>query len=225
MKQNKLAILILGIIVVLFILALMSGAFLHKDDQGTKPSMSKVNELRKSWIGKLDNTMAPFRSSLDIHRIKNRPACQMSEGVYKLTGSQDSCTIIIGAKDGSEIEEAVLSVKEANVKFLVPQYPDDESTGEVTRGSRILTGKVNHFKTITEAGRIRPEIIRPDVSAQPIRLSVVYEPADGSDGGNGGKTKWVETEEVKLIVLNMGGTLKLKCENCTTNQTITVSLK
>ena len=115
MKQNKLVIVVLVVIAVLFVLGLSSGAFRNKDKKNDDLSMSKAQELKNSWIGNLDDVMAPFRSSLDIRRIKKRPECQVSDGIYKLTGKQDTCRIIIAAKDGADIEEAVLSVKEGNV--------------------------------------------------------------------------------------------------------------
>lgn len=223
MKQNRLAILVLVIIAVLFVLGLSSGLFLHKDEKDNDLSMSKAQELKASWLANLEGVMSPFRSSFDIRRIKHRPECQVSDGIYKLTGKQDTCKIIIAAKDGADLEEAVLSVKEGNVKLQVP-YPD-ESDPTVSRGPQILPGRLNHSKTITDIAGIRPGIGLPGVSQQPLQLSVVFMPAEGSANSDDKKTIWEVTKEVKLMVLEKGGTINLECKGCRDNQTVTVTLK
>lgn len=224
MKQNKLVIMVLVVIAVLFVLGLSSGAFRNKDKKNDDLSMSKAQELKNSWIGNLDDVMAPFRSSLDIRRIKKRPECQVSDGIYKLTGKQDTCKIIIAAKDGADIEEAVLSVKEGNVNLQVP-YPDDEPDPTVSRGPQILPGRLDRAKTITDIAGIRPGIGLPGVSQPTLQLSVVFIPADGPANGDDKKTRWEVTKEVNLMVLEKGGTINLECKGCSDKQTVTVTLK
>jgi hypothetical protein len=225
MKQNKLVIVVLVVIAVLFVLGLSSGGFRKKDKKDDDLSMSKAQELKKnSWIGNLDNLIAPFRSSLDFGRIKKHPECQVSDGIYKLTGKQDTCNIIIAAKDGADIEEAVLSVKEGNVNLMVP-YPDDKSDPTVSRGPQILPGRLKHSKAITDIAGIRPGAGLPGVSQQPLQLSVVFMPAEGPANGDDQKIRWEVTKEVKLMVLEKGGTINLECKGCRDNQTVTVTLK
>jgi hypothetical protein len=219
MKQNKLAILILVIAAVLFVLGLSSGFFLHTDEKNNDLSMSKAQELKSSWIGSLGDLMSPFRNSLDIRRIKNRPECQIGDGIYKLTGSLDSCVIIISGKKGATVEEANLSIKEDNVKILVP-FPDAELCPTATRGSGISFGKLKDSRVITEIGRVRPGFGRPGVAEKSPELSVVYVPSGGED-----QTAKCEIKKVGLMVLEEGGVLKLKCNGCSNNQTVTVTLK
>jgi hypothetical protein len=219
MKQNRLAILVLVIIAVLFVLGLSSGLFLYNDEKENDLSMSKAQELKASWLANLEGVMSPFRSSLDLNRIKNRPECQVGDGIYKLTGSVNSCILIISAKSGAAVEKADLSIKEDNVKILVP-FPDDETCPTASRGSRISFGRLKDTKAITEIDKISPGFGRPGVSEKSPELSVVYIPSGGDD-----KTAECEVKKVDLMVLEEGGVLNLKCEGCSNNQTVTVTLK
>jgi hypothetical protein len=227
MKQNKLIIAVLILITLLFLLGLSSGFFRDKDENDNDLSMRKAVELKNSWIGSISEKIDSFRRSLDMDRIKKRPECQVNDGVYKLTGKQDCCRIIITEKAGADVEYAVLSAKEKNIKLLV-LYPDNETCPQTARGSKISLDKLKHSEVITDIGRIRPGLGQPVVSQQKLTLSVVYVP----EGGNkqkaecGAKVDLCEaTEEVKLTVLGKGGVLRLKCENCGDDQSVTAILK
>ncbi len=221
MKQNKLVIAVLVIIAVLFVLGLSSGVFRDKDDKDDELSMSKAEELKNGWLSSLDGAMAPFSHALDGRRLTPRAQCRIGDKTYKLTAERDECDIIIAKKDGADVEKAVLSVKPGNVKVMVP-YPDDEPCPRATRGSSILFRKKPHFKAISGISEIKPGRAPSGASQQPLSLSVIYIPA----GGDEKETKLCEvTGDVNLMVLDKGGTLRLECEGCGSEQSVTVKLK
>ncbi len=222
MKQNKLAVAVLILIAILFVLGLSAGIFRNKGEKDDELSMRKAEELKDRWIGSLDKIMAPFRKPFNFDRIENSPICQVSDGIYRLKGKK-TCNIIIGKKEKKDanIQQAVLSVEENNVKIMVP-YPDSEPCPETTRGPGISIGKFKDLKVATNILEKRPGLVRPNVSQQELKLSVIYIPSGKKDDE---KARCEAQEEVTLMVLEDGGTLKLKCENCSNNQTVTVKLK
>jgi hypothetical protein len=221
MKQNKLAIVVLIVLAVLFVLGMGSNLFRDKKDKDNELSMRKAGDLKNRWIGSMESAMAPFRSALDSGRLKKRSNCQTGDKTYKLT-DQDECYIIIErAKDGAEFEKAIVAVQEANVKVSVP-YPDDEPCPITTRGSAVSFSTFKQPKAITGIAKIKPDKFQADASQQSLELSVVYIPA----GGKEKKAKCEVTEDVSLMVLEEGGKLKLQCKGCNQKQdrTVTVTL-
>jgi hypothetical protein len=226
MKQNKLVIAVLVIIAVLFLIGLGSGFFRDKDNNGDELSMRKAAELKDSWVGYLFDKMAPFRKSLDMNRIQ-KPACHVNQGEYKLTGNQNCCRIVITAKAGADVEYAVLSAKEKNVKLRV-LYPENEPCPKADRGTGMSIGKLKHPQLATDIGRVRPPMGLPVEPQQNLLLSVVYVPRGENEeiARCGAKVKLCEIEdEVNLTVLAKGGILRLQCENCGDNQNVTVGLR
>jgi hypothetical protein len=227
MKQNKLILAVLVLIAVLFLLGLSSGFFREKDENDNDLSMRKAVELKNSWIGSISEKMDPFRRSLDMDRIKKRPECQVNDGVYKLTGKQGCCRIIITEKAGADVEYAVLSAKEKNIKLLV-LYPDNEPCPQTARGSKIPFDKFKHSEVITDIGRIRPGLGQPVVPQKNLFLSVVYVPIGENEekAKCGAKVNLCEIEdEVNLTVLGNGGILRLQCENCGDDRSVTAVLR
>lgn len=227
MKQNKLVIAVLVLIAVFFLLGLGSGFFRDKDDNDDELSMRKAVELKDSWVGYIFDKMAPFRTSLDMERIKGRPACQVNEGVFKLTGNRNCCRIVITGKSGADAEYAVLSTKEKNIKLKV-LYPDNEPCPQTARGPGIPLGTLKHPQVATDIGRVRPGLGQPGVSKKELTLSVVYvrKGEDETKAKCEANVKLCEAaEEVNLTVLEMGGILRLKCEDCGDGQSVTAVLK
>jgi hypothetical protein len=219
MKENKPFIGVLVLIGVLFVLGLGSGMFRDKEENDGELNMRKVEELKNRWIGSLNNMMASFRKPLDLDRIEIRPYCQINDGIFRLTDNQP-CSIVIASKGGADLEKAVLSVQEKNVKIRVP-YPNDESSPEITGNSRISPAKLKPSKVITDIERIKPGMGHPGVFQQPPELSVVYTPF----GVEEKKGKWEVIKDVDLIILKEGGTLKLQCKGCSDTQTVTAVLE
>ena len=220
MKQNKLVIVVLVVIAVLFVLGLSSGVFRNKDDKDGELSMSKAENQKTGWMALLDGAMEPFRSGLDSRRLSKRPGCQTGDKIYKLTGQEKECNIFIAAKDGADVEKAVLAVKDGQVKVMVP-YPDDEPCAQASRGVRLPLSKVKKSTAVADFARIKPGNIQGGASQQPVKLSVIYIPARADEK----KARCEVTGDVNLMVLAKGGTLKLKCEGCDNNRTVTVTLK
>jgi len=219
MKQNKLVIVVLVVIAGLFVLGLSSGVFRNKDDQDGELSMSKAENQKTGWMALLDGAMEPFRSGLDRRRLSKRPGCQTGDQTYKLTGQNKECNIFIAAKDGADVEKAVLAVKDGQVRVMVP-YPDDEPCPQATRGVPLPLSKVKNSKAIADFARIKPGTIPEGTFQQPVKLTVIY-PADADET----KNRCEVTGDVDLMVLAQGGTLRLECEGCDKNRSVTVALK
>ncbi len=125
MKQNKLVIVVLIILAVLF--ALGQSANLLRDKKENKFSLDKA----KKYIGFIDRAMARFSPVLDSGRLKNS-VCKTVDKPYTLT-NEDACDINIDeSKDKAKFEKAILTVKPDNVKVKVP-YPKDEPCPETTK--------------------------------------------------------------------------------------------
>ena len=170
MKQNKLVIVVLVIIAVLFVLGLSSDFFRGDDDKDDDKSISKVEKFKDRWLGALDDMMAPFQDSLDSRRLDPRnpmEKCQIDDNTIKLTKNRKICTLAITARDGAAAQKAVLSVKPGNVKVWIP-YPEDEPCPTATRGSRVTMGKFKQPKTAIGMAKIKPGRIRPGLSARAV---------------------------------------------------------
>ena len=219
MKQNKLVIVVLIIIALLFVIGLGANLFRNKEDKNNGLSMSKAGELKNGWLGSMESAMAVFSDALDSSRLQKRSNCQTDGRTYKLV-DESTCEIMIDRKNGAEFEKAVLTVEDADVKVLVP-YPDDEACPETTRGSGISLKKFKRPQAPAGTAEIRPDRVQPGASRQPLQLSVVYIPK----GGDEEKAKCEVTEDIGLTVLEEGGKLRLQCEGCNKNRTVTVTLK
>ena len=219
MKQNKLVIVVLVVIALLFVLGLGSGFFRDKDNKDDKLSMSKAENQNTGWMAWLDRAMEPFGSGLDRRRLSMRPDCQTGDQTYKLTEQKKECDIFIAAKGGADVEKAVLSVQGGQVKVMVP-YPDDEPCSKATRGVRQPLSKLKKSKAVADFTRIKPGNIQGGASLQPVELSVIY-PADQHEAD----AMCEVTGDVDLMVLAQGGILKLKCNGCENNRTVTITLK
>ncbi len=219
MKQNKLVIVVLVVIALLFVLGLSAGVFRDKDNQDDELSMSKAENQNTGWMAWLDSAMEPFRSGLDSRRLSMRPDCQIGDQTYKLTGQKKECDIFIAAKDGAGVQKAVLSVQGGPVKVIVP-YPDNEPCAKATRGVRLPLSKVKKSKAVADLARIKPGSSQGGALQKPVELSVIY-PADQDEA----EARCEVAGDVDLMVLAQGGTLKLKCKGCENNRTVTVTLK
>ena len=224
MKQNKLVIGVLVLIAVLFVLGLSSGVFRDKNANDDELSIEKAQALKDRWIGSLEDVMARFRDPFDLDRL-NEPAppdCKIEDGVYKLTKENDNCTVKIEAKKDADIQEALITIKEDNAKLMV-LYPEKIDGAADARGPRISIGKLKHSKTLADLVKTRPQLGQKPHSPKPLKVKAVYVP----DGGEEQTGKWEETTEIKLMVLEKGGTISLKreCDNCGNDQPVTVVLK
>jgi hypothetical protein len=234
MKQNKLVIVVLVIIGVLFVRGLSSGVFRDKDDKDDELSLSKVEDLKSTWIGLLDKVMDPFRHGLDQQRLGQwAEGGQTGERFYTLSDDKEHDTLI-AEKAGADVEKAVLSAVndnvKINVKIMVP-YPVDETCPEATtRGAPVLLSKFQRSKAITGIGKIKPVFpvkpgkVKPGASPQPLILSVIYIP-DIPKSEKGKTKRCAVTGDVELTVLDKGGTLRLGCKGCNNNRTVTVKMK
>lgn len=216
MKQNKVAIVVLVIVALLFVLGLSSGVFRSKDDKDDKLTMSKAEKQDTGWMAWLNDAMKPFRQSLDSRRLAPRATCQTGDRSYRLT-DEKTCNIKIAASiDEEEVENADITVEDPKVSVKLRYYsngkdPESEKDSESTRGMPISLGKVKTAKKLIDIGKLRPPKTPTSSIQPPLELTVVYLPEGEENEPN--NTMAVEGA-VRLTVLEKGGTLRLQCKGC-----------
>lgn len=218
MKQNKVAIVVLVVIVLLFVVGLGAGVFRNKDDE---LSMSKVEELKKKWVGSLDRVMEPFRHSLSSGRLAPPATCQTGEGSYQLA-DENACDIPIAASsDGVEVEKAEIAVEGQNITVVLA-YSSDEKDSESTRGLPVSLSKVKTPMKVSDIGRLKPPKVQPNPLQPPLELTISYFPEGKIEKPQ--KTMNVEGK-VGVTVLEKGGTLRLQCKGCNRQQKRAIDVK
>jgi hypothetical protein len=219
MKQNKVAIVVLVIVALLFVLGLSSGVFRSKDEGNL--TMSKAEKQDTGWMAWLNDAMKPFRPSLDSHRLAPPATCRTDERSFRLT-DEKACDISIGPSfDGEAVENADITVEDPKVKVQIA-YFSDEKDSESTRGMPASLGKVKTAKKLIDIGKLRPPQAATGSIQAPLELTVVYLPKGEEKEPN--KTMPVKGE-VRLTVLETGGTLRLKCKGCSAQNQSVVDVK
>jgi hypothetical protein len=210
MKQNKVAIVVLVIIALLFVLGLSSGVFRSKGDNDGNLTMSKAEKRDAGWMAWLNDAMKPFRPSLDSRRLAPQAACRTGDRSYRLT-DEKTCIIQIAASiDGEAVENADITVEDPKVSVKL-RYYSDEKDSESTRGMPAALGRVKTAKKMLDIGKFKPPRIPTDSIQHPLELTVIYLPQGEEKKPN--KTMAVEGE-VRLTVLEKGGELQLQCKGC-----------
>jgi hypothetical protein len=221
MKQNKVVIVVLVVIALLFVLGLSSGVFRSKSGNDDKLTMSKAENQNTGWMAWLDKAMKPMRHSLDSRRLAPRATCQTGDYTYQLN-DEKACDIPIAvSSDGVDVENAEISVAGQNVSVVLA-YSSNEKDSESTRGMGV---SLNKFKTplkMTDIGKLKPPKVQPSSPQPPLELTVSYFPGGKVEAPN--KTKKVEGK-VGLTVLERGGTLRLQCKGCNRQQKRAIEIK
>jgi hypothetical protein len=233
MKQNKLVIGVLVVIVVLFVLGLSSGLFRDKGPNDNTLTMSKARSYKQRWDESLKGFTSRFRHKLDGGRLlvpeecKPPEKCEIDKKTYKLTKNKPIYTIPITKKKKASVQKAVLSVKTGNVKVQV-SYPDKEPCAppggtSTARGTRASFKKFKQPKATLNMSRIKPGNLQGGGgrSPKPLTLDVIYTPAGAHE-----QTNLCEVAgDIDLTVLEQGGLLKLVCTGCDNKRSLTVALE
>ena len=222
MKQNKLVIVGLVVIVVLFVVGLSMGLFHGEEENENGMTMRQAQSQMDGWIASLEGALSSFRRKLDRGRLSPEDDCKINQTTYKLTENASTCDIAIAAKDGATVQKAVLSVKTGNVKLQV-SYPKDMDCATSTRGLGVSLNKFKQPKAKIGMTKIKPGVVQGGVVTSPklLTLDVIYTPA-----GKDEQSKRCEvTGDIDLVVLEKGGTLKLVCKGCDNNRSVTVELE
>jgi hypothetical protein len=212
MKQNKLVIVGLVVIAVLFVIGLGTGLF-------------NAQNPNNDWVATLERFMSPFDSKLDPARLIPLNNCKIDQSTHRLTLTRNKpeCNFKIAAQDEDTVQKAVLSVKTGNVKLQVP-CPKDKASATSTRGTRVSFTKFKQPKAKVATMSIKPGKVQAGsvISKKLLTLDVIYTPAGAKK-----KSKMCEaTGDIDLAVLEKGGTLNLVCQECRIkNRSVTVALK
>jgi len=231
MKQNKLVIVVLVIIAVLFIIGLSSGVFRDKEKSGDKLTMSKAQAYKKRWAASLNEKMSSFRTPLDTGRLSDRAICPQPPGSARVINlgpdrsieldSELECSIKIAeSKDDEDLESAILTVGGGNAALKVA-YPGIGACSK-SRGMK------SSFKTIKTPivtpglGKIKQPKVKQGLTPPKYELIVAYLPADNEKVN---ETYCSAVEKINLAVLKKGGTIVMKCTGCDRQKKKTIRVK
>lgn len=221
MKQNKVVIVVLVIVALLFVLGLSSGVFRSKDNKDDNLTMSKAEKQDTGWMAWLNDAMKPFRPSLDSQRLAPPATCRTDNRSFRLT-DEKACDIPIAPSiDGKEVENADITVEDPKVSVQLA-YFSDEKDSESTRGMPISLGKVKTAKKVIDIGKLRPPKVPTGSIQTPLELTVVYLPKGEEKEPN---KKMAVEGEVRLTVLEKGGTLRLQCKGCNAQNQRVIDVK
>ena len=225
MKQNKLVIVGLVVIGVLFVIGLGTGLFHDEDDKEGGMTMSQAQDQKNGWVNSLQGLMSPFDTKLDRGRLIPLNNCKIDPSTDRLTLTRNkpACNFKIAAQDGDAVQKAVLSVKTDGVKVQV-SYPNDKACATTTRGARVPFKKFKQPKAKIAVTPLKPGKVQAGGVASPklLTLDVIYTP-----NGEDEQSKRCEvTGDIDLAVLEKGGTLRLVCKGCKEkNRSVTVALQ
>lgn len=209
MDRKKLSFSIIGLMGILFVTGLGTHAI---------PKSEDCPRNIPGWLEALNSVAGPLSPGLDRRRITALPSITTDKSIYRIKNKQTQ-TVRFGKKEGSRIERAVLK---SNQKGVVLKVPGPECSKEPD--SKPVARRLS-FPGSTRLEVASPAIhsgIRSPRVDLPIELKVLYTPA-----GESVKTpsEWETVEEVDLVVLEDGGTLRLQCKGCNPNRTVTVKLE
>ena len=228
MKSQKFALLALAVLVVAFIIGTGTPLLRDSEDRDRElteeEAMTEADALADSWVSSLEDFLDFLSPGLNSSRLKPASSCRFGEKTFRLIDS-GPCLIQIskkagGAWDWRDFEKAVLKPENANVKLKVC-YCEKEG-GSSRRGmGRGSTVK----KTLKVSDRIRiPHNIGIGVVVQQrAELRVSYFPNGETVSASCDKCE--DVEEVSLVVLDDGGTIRLACEGCSSEKPGIVMLK
>lgn len=218
MKQYKLVIVVLCVVALLFVLGTVSGFFAGRKASENELTFDSAQKYKKTWVAAIQRFLAPF-FSLDDNRIQPLSIGSAGKRAYRLT-DDNVHDIAILRKSGAEIETAVVRVKENYAKMFVRS---SEISNTATTGASRASVEIATRTAINVPTRIRPGRIPGNIShsVQNVRLSVRY----FTDEEENGSLASEQTDEVRLAVLEDGGTLRLQCKGCSQNRPVTVILK
>ncbi len=213
MKQQKIAILVLVLLVILFIGGLSSGYLAGNNGSDGDFSIEQAKQMKDKWVGSLDNFLALFSQKLNTARLSPQPSIgQNKEKTYRLANAKERTIFISSAKKGDkEVQRATLRVKKDKAKMRVCAEPQNKSTRAMPKKKVPATFATNI---------IRPEMATV-VGLQKIALVDIWYVPTGKQKGN----QCEQSEELPLAVLEEGGKLIMKCHNCSNKRSVTVTLE
>lgn len=204
-KKSKVIVVALIVTGVVFAFGLGS-TLVPKKDEDKGPG-----GYQSGWLKGMDNLLGRFSPQLDRGRLPLDTACKEQPGkpdsAYKLT-SNTACNIDISGA-GDDYQTATLLVSNAT-NILVP-CPEQES-------SATERGMLARIKIKPMVMQVKPPVVALPAGAT---LKVIYTP----QGKTPQKPECTGKDEVRLVVLKEGGSLKLQCTGCSTSRFVKVDFK
>ncbi len=227
--MKKSVIIVLGILVILFVLSLNAGYLRDRKEGWDELSMDKAKEMKKKWVGALDNRLGPFQPAFDMRRISPDPPCLKQKDTLLLTDEKDCYIQISDSVDGEEIEaieNLVLKVAGEDVAVKMVDLPDedasDESASEPGNRSRSRRARIRPTPVKPIIGKWRPPGVKPPPDRPAPLLTIAYFP-DGKEEETG--REYRPEGNIRLTIFPEGGILRLKCEGCDPEQKTSIEIK
>ncbi len=231
MKQNKLVIVALVVVAVLFILGLSSGFFRDTGQNDNELTMSKAQSYKKGWIASLKGMMSSTRTPLDSGRLPkkakrtnpNIPGPDINlgaDGTVVLGNELEYAIEIAPSKDDEDLESVILTVAGGRTSLKVA-YP---GTGDCPkpRGMGVALKKFKTPKVAAGIGKIKQPKVTGNFKPPEFELIVAYTPADIKKAE---EEHCQKVEQVDIAVLKDGGTIKMKCTGCNRQKKKTIRVK
>jgi hypothetical protein len=219
MKQNKLVIVVLVVIAVLFVIGLSSGLFRENGKKDDELTMSKADTLDDRWLVSLAKRASPFRDPLDRRRLAERSNCQVGDRTYKLNDGNICEITIAPSEDAEKVENAVLTVADNNATLKVA-YPTLDVC-PASRGMKAPLKKMKTSKMTIGVGKIKHPVPQKDASPAQLELVVLYLPNEkGKKHENFCRT----VDKVEVAVLRTGGKIQMRCRECMREPKMTVGV-
>jgi hypothetical protein len=206
MTKGKVVIVALVVIGLLFAFGLGTN-LMPKEDEDKGPG-----GYQSGWLEGMDRLMGRFSPRLDRGRLQPDRACNKQKGGgYKFT-SNTACNIGIAslaedAKDDYQTATLLVS-NAANISVPCPEQG----------ASATERGMLARIKVKPMVMQAKPPVVAFPAGAT---LTVVYTPK----GKNPEKPACPGKDEVRLVALKEGGSLRLQCNGCSTSRFVKVDFK
>lgn len=227
--MKKSVIIAVGIVGLLFVLSLNAGYLRERNEGWDDLSMDKAKEMKKKWVGTLDDWLGSFRPAFDMRRMLPDPPCLKQKDTLLLTDEKDCYIEISDSVDGEQIEEIenlVLKVVGEDVAVKMVDLPDEDASDKAAskpkdrpqpRRARIRPSQVRPL-----TGNWRPPVVKPSPDRPAPLLTIAYFP-DGAE--NDTDREYRPEGDIRLTILPEGGLLRVKCEGCDPEQNRSVKIK
>jgi len=211
-KQSKVVIVALVVLGVVFALGLGTNLMPKKGEpEGGKKADKEQQEKsvdgydRNGWLGSMDKLIGRFSPRLDVRRLQG-PApgaqCRLNNNVLELFARNADCVLTIRPRlrdcdDDYESMTLMLAKQATATRDAAARIKMNPALMQAQPLSRL---------------KMRPAVILPTLVA-------MYQPK-----GKSIAAVKKRDQEFRLVVLEQGGTLTLKCTNCSKDQPVKVSL-
>jgi len=221
-KKSKVIIGALIVIGVVFAVGLGTN-LLNKEGEGTGKKEDVDKYKREGWIGSMDNMLGRFSPRLDVRRLLPLPDCDPRSGLRPPNCRDAPADFIECSRNGNVLTFTGNAECGINIRPRLPGCDNDyqSTTLKLAKGAaatRAAAARIKMKPVLMQAQPFSRD--KPELAAITPKLTVKYQP----NGKTEEKVNLQGEKEIRLVVLEQGGTLKLSCTGCSKNQPVEVIL-